>query len=269
VEIVSDRDSRFTSKFWQSLLSTLGIGLRMTTAFHPQTDGQTERVHQTIEAFLRAFVNLQQNDWVELLPLVEIAYKNSTTSAHGLTPFYINCGYHLSSGTPPSSTSSLPLNSIAYGHWMKAVHEDCKKKLQKTSDRMTKYADKARINPPTYEMGNFVMLNGKNTKTRRAAQKLDHKLYGPFEILEVVSPTALRLRLPKTWKIHPVVHVSLIEPCIKGNRDVNVEDILKNTDPIENAPEYDVDKVMNSMEKDGKVLYLVKWKGWPAKKYWT
>jgi hypothetical protein len=74
---------------------------------------------------------------------------------------------------------------------------------------------------------------------------------------------------PKRWKIHPVFHVSLIEPFVKGNRDVDLNAILKTSDPIENAPEYDVDKVIGSTEKDGKVLYLVKWKGWPAKKHWT
>jgi hypothetical protein len=72
------------------------------------------------------------------------------------------------------------------------------------------------------------MVNGKNIKTHCLARKLDHKFYRPFEILEVVSPMALRLRLLKTWKIHPVFQVSLIEPLIKGNWDVNVEDIPKN-----------------------------------------
>jgi hypothetical protein len=80
---------------------------------------------------------------------------------------------------------------------------------------------------------------------------------------------AVRLRLPKTWKIHPVFHVSLIEPFVKGNRDVDLNAILKSSNPIENTPEYEVDKVMGSTEKDRRVLYLVKWKGWPAKKHWT
>jgi hypothetical protein len=93
-----------------------------------------------------------------------------------MTPFYINYGYHPTSGTAPPSTSSLPFNSIAYGHWMKAVHKDCKNELQKTSEPIKKHANKARINPPTYETGNLVMVNGKNLKTYRPAQKLDPKL---------------------------------------------------------------------------------------------
>jgi hypothetical protein len=131
---------------------------------------------------------------------------------------------------------------------------------------MKKYVDQHRLEPPSFEPGNLVMLNGKNIKTRHPARKLEHKMYGPYEILDIISPTAVRLRLPKTWKIHPVFHVTLIELFVEGNRDVDLNAVLKTSDPIENAPEYDVDKVMGSTEKDGKVLYLVKWKGWPAKK---
>jgi hypothetical protein len=143
-------------------------------------------------------VNLQPNDWVELLPLAEFADNNSITSTHRMTPFYINDRYHPSSGTALPSTSSLPVNSIAYWHSLTAVHEDYKKELQKTSERMKKYADEAQISLSTYETRNLVMINGKNIKTPRPARKFDHKLYGPFEILEVVSPMALRLRLSKT-----------------------------------------------------------------------
>jgi hypothetical protein len=94
-------------------------------------------------------------------------------------------------------------------------------------------------------------------------------MYGLFEILDIISPTVVRLRLPKTLKIHPVFHVSLIEPFGKGNWDVDLIAVLTTSDPIENASEYDIDKVMGSTEKDGKILYLVTWKGWPAKKPWT
>jgi hypothetical protein len=264
-DIITDRDSRFTSQFGKSLIPTLGIRLRMSTVFHPQTDGQTERLNQTIETLLRSFINLQSTDWVELLPLAEFAYNNSSTSAHGMTPIYAIYGYHPSSGTTLTETNILSASSVAYGHWMKAVVENCMKELEKSSERMKKYADQSRIEPPSFKPGNLVMLNGKNIKTHRIARNLDPKMYRPFEILDIISPTAVRVRLPKTLKIHPVFHVSLIEPFIKGNRNVDLNAVLKTSDPIDNAPEYDVDKLMSSTEKDGKVLYLVKWKGWPSK----
>jgi hypothetical protein len=142
----------------------------MSPAFQLQTDGQTERVNQTIETFLRSFINLQQTDWVELLPLAEFAYNNSTTGAHGMTPFYANYGYHPSSGTTPTETNILSASSVAYGHWMKAVVENCKIELERSSKRMKKYDDQSRIEPPSFEPGNLVMLNGKNIKTRRPAR---------------------------------------------------------------------------------------------------
>jgi hypothetical protein len=91
---------------------------------------------------------------------------------------------------------------------------------------MKKYADKTQAESPRYNKGDLVMLNGKNIKTRRPSRKIDHKLYGPFVILELVSPTAIQLWLPKTWKIHPIFHVCLIEPFITGGKDVNIDEIL-------------------------------------------
>ena len=92
--IVTDRGSLFTSKFWSSLCYFLGIKRRLSTAFHPQTDGQTERQNSTMEAYLRAFVNFEQNDWAKLLPMAEFAYNNAKNASTGYTPFKLNCGYH-------------------------------------------------------------------------------------------------------------------------------------------------------------------------------
>jgi hypothetical protein len=134
---------------------------------------------------------------------------------------------------------------------------------------MKKYADQSHIESRSFELCNLLMLTGKNIKTHQPARKLDHKMYRPFEILDITSLTAVSLRLPKTWKINPDFHVSLIEPFVNGNRDVDLNSVLKTSDPIENAPEYDVDKVMGSTKKDRKVLYLVKWEARLAKTHWT
>jgi len=126
-DIVSDRDSHFTSEAWQELLKMLGIRPRMLTAFHLQTDGQIERLNQTIEMYLRAFVSHEQNDWVRLLPMAEFAYNNSVTTGHGITPFYANYGFHPRSMNPPEENDE-PINpaSTVYGYWMITIH-DCHK----------------------------------------------------------------------------------------------------------------------------------------------
>jgi hypothetical protein len=91
-DIISDRDSRFTSTEWKQFLGILGVRPRMTTSFHPQTDGQTERINQTIEAYLRSFINYEMDNWVGLLPMAEFAYNNSVTQATGMSPFFANYG---------------------------------------------------------------------------------------------------------------------------------------------------------------------------------
>jgi len=135
LDIVSDRNSRFTSAVWQEFLMLSSSRLRMSTAFHPQTDSQTERLNQTIEAYLQSFISYKQDDWVSLLPMAEFAYNNLTTNAMGISPFYANYGFH---PTVTNPAAVLPLNpaSFAYGHWMHRVHEEARKTLDKTRERM-------------------------------------------------------------------------------------------------------------------------------------
>ena len=93
-EIISDMDARFSGEFWESLCKMLGVKRRMSMAYHPQTDGQTERTNQVLEGNLRTFVNHDQDDGYQLLPLAEHAYNNSATNAHKMTPFFANYGFH-------------------------------------------------------------------------------------------------------------------------------------------------------------------------------
>jgi len=209
-DIVPDRDSRFTSEVWQEFLQLSGIRPRMSTAFHPQTDGQTERLNEIIEAYLRAFVSREQDDWVSLLPMAEFAYNNSVTVGNWMTPLFANYGLHPATIDPRTGE---PLNSAStiYAHWMQAIQEESRQGLEAAQEWMRRYADPPRIIPPAHQVGDLVMLNGRNIKTRRPTKKLDHKNHGPFQIEKIVSPLAVRLILPRKWKIHNVFHVSLLE----------------------------------------------------------
>jgi hypothetical protein len=177
---------------------------RMLTAFHPETDGQTERVNQTIEAFVRAFINLEMNDWVELVPMAEFAYNTTRTTTSGHSPFYANYRFDPNSGTSQPRTDTLAVSSQAYGHWMMAIHDGCRDTLEKMRETMKKYADRDRAEPPKYSKGDLVMLSGNHIQTGRPCKKLDHKLQGTFEITEVISETAMRLNLLVKLKIHKV-----------------------------------------------------------------
>jgi len=246
----------------------------MSTAFHPQTDGQTERLNQTIEAYLRAFVNTEQDDWRRLLPMAEFAYNNSATAGNGMSPFYANYGFHpVAVGT--ASTEPHNPASTVYAHWMQAIHEEARKWLEEAQERMRQYTDPERKTPPAYRVGDLVMLSSRNIKTRRPSKKLDHKNQGPFQIEKIVSPLAVRLTLPRKWKIHNVFHVSLLEHYRTSEHRPapDLSKVLREADDIERSEEYDVDEVMASAERgrgNGKrIVYLVKWLDYPEQKDWT
>jgi hypothetical protein len=136
----------------------------MSMAFHPQTDGQTERLNQTIEAYLRSYVNHEQDDWVSLLPMVEFAYNNSVTAGTGLSPFYANYGFN-PTATNPAAENSLNPASKVYTHWMHTVHQEARKGLEAAQERMRKYANPDRKEAQDYQVGNLVILNGRNIQT--------------------------------------------------------------------------------------------------------
>ena len=146
-DIVSDHDSRFTSETWQEFLRLSGIRPRMSTAFHPQTDGQTERLNQMIEAYLRAFVGKEQDDWVRLLLMAEFAYNNSTTTGNGMSLFYANYGFH-PAAMDPASTEPLNPASQVYAHWIRTVHDESRKGREDAQERMRRYTDPVRKEPP-------------------------------------------------------------------------------------------------------------------------
>jgi len=222
----------------------------MSIAFHPQMDGQTERLNQTIEAYLRAFVSREQDDWVSLLPMAEFAYNNSVTAGNGMTPFFANYSFHPATIDPPTGEPLNPASTI-YAHWMQAIQEESGQRLEAAQEWIRRYVDLARKIPPAYQVGDLVMLNGRNIKTRRLTKKLDHKNHGPVQIEKLVSPLAVRLTLPRKWKIHNVFHVSLLEPyrTCEHRAVPDPSKVLRETDDIEQSEEYDVEEVMSSVER--------------------
>jgi len=266
-DIVSDRDSRFTSETRQELLWLSGIRPRMLTAFHPQTDRQTERLNLTIEAYLRAFVGHEQDNWVGLHLMAEFAYSNSITMGNGMSPFYANYGFHPESSDPAASGPLNPASKL-YAHRMHAVHKASSERLEAAHERMRRYTDLQRTEPPKNQIGDLVILNRRNIKTCRPSQKLDHKNHGPFQVEKIVSPLAVQLTLRWKWKILNVVHVSLLEPYRTSEHRVppDPSKILREADDIEQSVEYDGNEVLGSTRKGCCVRYLVKWLNYTDRK---
>ena len=140
--IISDRDPVFTSKFWAELMGRLDVRLRKTMAFHPQTDGNTKRVNQSLEKYLRQYCNYDQDNRNDLLPLAEYAYNNSATAATQMSPFFANYSFHPRTNWPVEKESKNPA-SRKYAYWMESVHELCVKRLEETREHMGKYYDRS------------------------------------------------------------------------------------------------------------------------------
>jgi hypothetical protein len=202
--------------------------------------------------------------------MAEFAYNNSVTAGTGLSPFYANYGFN-PTATNPAAEKFLNPASKVYAHWMHTVHQDARKGLEAAQERMRKYANPDRKEAPDYQVGDLVILNGRNIQTRRPSRKLDHKNHGPFQIEKIVSPLAVKLTLPRKWKIHNVFHVSLLEPYRAGNLrgPVDPSKVLREADDIEQSEEYDVEEVIGSIKRGRRILYLVKWLDYPDRKDWT
>ena len=164
--IVSDRGLFFTSKFWSSLCYFLGIKQRLSTTFHPETDGQTKWQNSTIEVYLRAFVKFKQNDWARLLPMAEFAYNNGKIVSTGYMPFKLNCGYHprIWYEEKVDSYSKSKLADKLLVEIRKPIIV-CRKNLH-YAQKLQKRAHNKGVKPKNYAPGDKVWLNSKYIKTK-------------------------------------------------------------------------------------------------------
>jgi hypothetical protein len=177
-----------------------------------------------IEVYLRSFINYKMDNWVRLLPMAEFAYNNLITQATGMSPFFANYGQYLGCTNP----STMPMNDDTqdgYINHIISVQGIVIKNLKVTQERMKQYADLKRKDAPEFKIGDLVMLDGRHIQTRQPKDKLDHKKHSPFTIQKVVSLTAMRLSLPRKWKIHNIFHRSLLKPY--NNRTRPPPDLLK------------------------------------------
>ena len=209
-DIISDRGKLFVSKFWSSLCEALDIQSNLSTAYHPQTDGQTERINQSLEQYLRFYVNYQQDDWVDLLPIAEFVYNNTPHTATGVTPFFANKGYHPRMTVSLEDIPSHEAHLVAVD--LQDLHAYLREQIKIANEDAAKFADRHRGPTPDWEIDQNVWLDLRNVKTKRPAKKLDHRRYGPLRILKKVSSHAYKVELPKTLTgIHNVFHVNLLE----------------------------------------------------------
>jgi hypothetical protein len=260
--IVADRDSRFTSTLWRELMQALQTKVGLSTAFHPQTDGQTERVNRTMEQMLRMFVNSAQDDWDEFLPLVEFAYNNASHDSTGNTPFVLNTGQHPLTPARRQGEGRIRGPSIkTLRVRMHTLHEEAKRCLEKAQARQKAYADKGRRDVE-FHVGQRVLLSTKNLSLQvPGAKKLWPRWIGPYEIARRIGPVAYKLLLPPNMKVHDVFHVSLLAEY-KADGPVQPPPAELLNDQLE----YEVDRVLMHRERKAgprvKREYLISWLGY-------
>lgn len=267
--IISDRDAKFTSRFWKTIMKAMGIKLAMSTAFHPESDGQTERANRTLEDYLRAFVGYKQNDWEQYLSMAEFVCNNSRNASTGYTPFMMNYGRNPDIPWNQMIVTDARMPAVdEFLEQMKNIVKIAKDTLLEAQRRQEVQSNKNRRDF-LFRKGDFVLLSGKNIELaitrQQTSKKLQSKFLGPFQIKEVISNVAYQLDLPVTMRIHPIFHVSLLKPY-RDPGEVDYREKATDQAPIiiNDEEEFEIEKILDHRwnGKKRKKEYLIKWKGY-------
>jgi hypothetical protein len=262
--IVSDRGPQFKSKFWKALWKLLGCSINLSTAYHPETDGQSERTNQTLEQYLRCFTSYNQDDWSDLLPMAELAYNNSHHDSIGMSPFFAVTGQNAEiepiEQVPVPHVTIPPEAGRVKAH-MDTVYHHLQKHLGHAQQRYKEQADVHRSEEPVYSVNEQVLVSAKNVRTERPTKKLDWVYVGPYRIVRQINPVAYEVELPPGSLIHPVFHVNLIKKYIPG-----AEDRHRTVPPLIKAKDheagYEISAIKDVRKKGSGYQYLISWKGY-------
>lgn len=220
LRITSDRGSQWVSAFWKRLCQLLQIEQAMSSAYHPETDGQAENTNKAMEQYLRAFVTYAQDDWVDWLALCEFALNNHVSESTGVSAFFADTARN--PRTDFNTAIPLPLlpqrqrldaeAADRFAGRMKQMQEWLRENMALSQATQADYADRHRNPAPQFRVGDLVFVSTKNWKTARPTKKLDDKWAGPYPVTAVLEG-ACRLELPPTIRVANTFHTSLLRPA--------------------------------------------------------
>jgi hypothetical protein len=276
LNVVSDRGAQFHNQFWEHVCKLLQVANNFSSAYHPESDGQTERMNRILEDVLRHYITPDQCDWMDWLSLAQFAVNNSWQESVKHSPFFLNHGYD---PRLPSSVT-LPIARVPRaGEFVDRIHQaisKAKKCLLAAQERMRANVDKHR-RPVSYVKGDMVLLNTVNFRVKGGGKKLMPKWVGPFEVESMVGKAAVKLHWSEGYeRMHNVFHVSLVKPykVRPGEEAVQARPLAWLGD--EGEPAFEVDAIVAHQckaiaqgrgpgkRKTGRfriTAFLVKWKG--------
>ena len=259
---MSDRGPQFAAELTKELNRILDIQIKLSTAFYPQTDGQTEPMNQKLEQYLQFFVDHRQKDWPEWLASAEFAVNNKIHSTTKASPFMANYGREVKMGGDIRKRGKVE-STAEFVERMKKIHEEAGVALKKTQEKIKRYADHSRKETEKWKRGDKVLLSTKDLVLKeRAIRKLIERYVELYKIEEVVTSNAVKLWLPASMRIHLVINVSQIvqyKEQVKGQKKEKEKPI-----EVEGAEEWEVKRILNKKKIRGVEKYLVWWKGFTA-----
>ena len=268
-DIISDRDARFTGKFWTFLFRLMGSELKFSTANHPQTDGQTERINALVEEYLRHYVSASQKNWVSLLDSAQFCYNLHKSSSTGMSPAELAFGHQPLTPLEVAKQKSQGVCPAAYrfAREKQELIEQAQESLAKAQRRMKKYADQHR-RALEFREGDLVLLKltpqiWKKVTDKRYHKGLVQRYDGPFEVTKRVGNVAYRLKLPERMKIHPTFHVSFLKPY---HEDPERQQAKRAPPVVRKEFEKKIKKILDhrtqgASRKNRRTDYLVHWEG--------
>jgi hypothetical protein len=223
----------------------LNIKQNISTAYHPQTDGQSERANAQLEQYLCIYGNAEQDDWVELLPMAQYVHNSWINTSTGYTLFDLLIGH-----TPTVNVSTDVTNVpevTQRKEWLEQARQQVQTAIRNAQQLILqrRQRKKGQRHYHGHAMGDKVWLKGANLKLTHPKAKLDAKRYGPFLITKEISPVVFQLALPPQWRIHNVFHASLLTPY-KETEEHGENFAQPPPELIEGQKEYEVEQIVNS-----------------------